>query len=74
MFEYIFPIFCFGVIITGIVAKGMMTAADMARSEAESDDVARSAPTPSRFTPIANELGRSRRPQFQPHPSRARRR
>lgn len=60
MFEYIFPIFCFGVIITGIVAKGMMTAADMARSEAESDDVARSAP---------DDGGPSGdRPQFQPHP------
>jgi hypothetical protein len=30
MFEYIFPIFCFGVVITAIVAKGMMTAADVA--------------------------------------------
>ena len=42
MFEYIFPIFCFGVVIMGIVAKGMMAAADMARGEPESDDQRRS--------------------------------
>ena len=30
MFEYIFPIFCFGVVITGIVVKGLIMAADMA--------------------------------------------
>ena len=42
MFESIFPIFCFGVVITGIVAKGVMTAADMARGEPDSDDQGRS--------------------------------
>jgi hypothetical protein len=35
MFEYLFPIFCFGVVITAIVAKGMMTAADVARNHAD---------------------------------------
>ena len=33
MFEYIFPIFCFGVVITGIVVKGLVIAADMARAQ-----------------------------------------
>jgi len=32
MFEYLFPIFGFGVVITGIVIKGLAMAADMANS------------------------------------------
>ena len=46
MFEYLFPIFCFGVVVTGIVVKGLIMAADMAdaqmalgkQAHAESDD------------------------------------
>jgi hypothetical protein len=56
MFEYIFPIFCFGVVIMGIVAKGMMAAADMARGEPDWDSQERSARAFSRFTPTANDL------------------
>jgi hypothetical protein len=59
MFEYIFPIFCFGVVIMGIVAKGMMAAADMARGEPDWDSQGRSAPALSRLTPTANDLGRA---------------
>jgi hypothetical protein len=36
MFEYLFPIFCFGLAVTGIVAKGLVTAADMAQSQKKS--------------------------------------
>jgi hypothetical protein len=32
MFEYTFPIFCFGVLITAIVVKGLLTAAEMNKS------------------------------------------
>ena len=32
MFDYLFPIFGFGVVITGIVIKGLVMAADMANS------------------------------------------
>ena len=46
MFEYLFPIFCFGVVVTGIVVKGLIMAKDMAdaqmvsgeQAHAESDD------------------------------------
>ena len=37
MFEYLFPIFCFGVVVTGIVAKGLLMAADVANSPNSSD-------------------------------------
>ena len=43
MFNYIFPIFAFGLVITGIVFLGIQQAADLAkalaeqRSQAESD-------------------------------------
>lgn len=33
MFESLFPIFCFGVVITAIVAKGLFMAAEFAKSE-----------------------------------------
>ena len=59
MFEYIFPIFCFGVVIMGIVAKGMMVAADMARGEPDWDSQEHSARSLSRLTPTADDLGRA---------------
>ncbi len=57
MFEYLFPIFCFGLVITGIVAKGLSMAADEAESQmrsqiqvdvesAKPDSATRSAPRP----------------------------
>ena len=60
MFEYLFPIFCFGVVVTGIVVKGLIMAKDMAdaqmvsgkQAHAESDDNkirGRSAPAPFAF-------------------------
>ncbi len=33
MFESLFPIFCFGVVITAIVAKGLFMATEFAKSE-----------------------------------------
>ncbi len=36
MFEYLFPIFCFGLVITGIVAKGLFMASEMAKSSLSS--------------------------------------
>ena len=33
MFEFVFPIFCFGVVITGVVVKGLVMAADRNRSQ-----------------------------------------
>ena len=64
MFEYIFPIFCFGVVITAIVAKGMMTAAEVARNH--SDPRKKRWPTLS-STGIARDVGDSRnRPHFRP--------
>ena len=41
MFEYIFPIFCFGVVVTGIVVKGLITAADMSKAHMTSENQAR---------------------------------
>jgi hypothetical protein len=37
MFDYLFPIFGFGVVITGIVVKGLVMAADMANSQRTSE-------------------------------------
>lgn len=33
MFNYLFPIFCFGLVMTGIVLLGIMEAAKQAKSE-----------------------------------------
>ncbi len=33
MFEYLFPIFAFGLVISGIVCKGLIAAADVAKAE-----------------------------------------
>ena len=37
MFEFLFPIFCFGLAVTGIVAKGILTAADFAEAQKRHD-------------------------------------
>ena len=64
MFEYIFPIFCFGVVITAIVAKGMMTAADVARNHSDfGGKTAAAVPSAA----IVRHVGHLRnRPQFRP--------
>ena len=62
MFDYIFPIFGFGVVITGIVIKGLVMAADMAASlkddqanvELDQPLSVHSAPTTLHSTPIGN--------------------
>ncbi len=70
MIDYLFPIFGFGVVVTGIVVKGLIMAKDMAdaqmalgkQAHAESDDDqvrGRSAPTLSRSIPIGNDGERS---------------
>ncbi|MGE5208002.1 MAG: hypothetical protein ACM3KL_01585 [Alphaproteobacteria bacterium] len=33
MVNYIFPIFCFGLLITGVVIKGLLMASEMNRSQ-----------------------------------------
>lgn len=33
MFEYLFPIFAFGLVVTGIVFKGVLAAADVAKAD-----------------------------------------
>ncbi len=67
MFEYIFPIFCFGVVITAIVAKGMMTAAEVARNHPDYDERDRSLPAAALFTADVKDVGRANdRSQFQP--------
>ena len=38
MFEYLFPIFAFGLVVTGIVWKGLLTAADVARADREAHE------------------------------------
>ena len=37
MFEFLFPIFCFGLAVTGIVAKGLLAAADFAEVQKRLD-------------------------------------
>jgi hypothetical protein len=50
MIDYLFPIFCFGVLITGIVVKGLLTAIEMNDSE-----MGKSAAAPE-GTPISRKL------------------
>lgn len=38
MFEYIFPIFAFGLLVTGIVCKGLLTAADVEKADREAHE------------------------------------
>jgi len=33
MFEYLFPIFVFGIVVSAIVCKGLLAAADVAKAE-----------------------------------------
>ena len=49
MFEYLFPIFAFGVVVTGIVCKGLLAAADMAKAEVE-------AHARAPLTPLASQV------------------
>lgn len=35
MFEFVFPIFCFGLVVTGIVVKGLLLAAEENQLQAE---------------------------------------
>lgn len=49
MFNYIFPIFCFGLVITGIVFLGLQQAADVARKLTALED------PPESTTPVANQ-------------------
>jgi len=52
MFEYLFPIFAFGVVITAIVAKGVLAAAEVARAERISENL-----TSSQQEPIETARG-----------------
>jgi len=55
MFDYLFPIFCFGLAVTGIVVKGLIAAADMANSQLASGNEkdAESAGHPARDRPAS---------------------
>ena len=67
MVEYLFPIFGFGVVITGIVVKGMMTAADVAQNHPDFDERDRSLPAAAAFTADDKDVARSNnRSQLQP--------
>lgn len=48
MFSYLFPIFCFGLVITGIVFLGLQQASDLAKELAaqKKSEVERSSPNP----------------------------
>lgn len=52
MFEYLFPIFAFGLVITAIVAKGLVAAAYVAKAE-------RAAEARSESSTVALETGPS---------------
>ena len=67
MVEYLFPIFGFGVVITGIVLKGMMTASDVARNHPDFDERDRSLPTAPPLTSDVRDVDRANDlSQFQP--------
>ncbi len=51
MFEYLFPIFAFGLVVTGIVCKGLITAADMAKADREARERTRVQMTTSENQP-----------------------
>jgi hypothetical protein len=40
MVNYIFPIFCFGLVITGVVIKGLFVALEMNPSDVRDEDAA----------------------------------
>ena len=44
MFEYLFPIFAFGLVVTGIVCKGVLAAADVAKAERLAKERSRATP------------------------------
>jgi hypothetical protein len=51
MFEYLFPIFAFGLVVAGIVYKGLLTAADVAQADREAHERRRAQITPSPSEP-----------------------
>ncbi len=51
MFESLFPLFAFGVVITAIVVKGLLAAADVAKAE-------RAAEARSKSSTVVQETGR----------------
>lgn len=51
MFEYLFPIFAFGLVVTGIVWKGLLTAADVAKADREAHEGTRVPMTSSENQP-----------------------
>ncbi len=55
MFLYLFPIFCFGLVITGIVFLGLRQAADLARQTAKQSK----ATSPESNHPDAGSLSRN---------------
>ena len=59
MVEYLFPIFGFGVVITGIVLKGMMAAAEVARNHPDFDERDRSLSTAPPLAANVRDLDRA---------------
>ncbi len=55
MFEYLFPIFAFGLLTTAIVCKGLLAAADVAKAQRAAED-----------EPISEAFGREAQPVFVP--------
>ena len=71
MIDYLFPIFGLGLVVTGIVVKGLILARDMADAqtaceeqphpEFDNDQIrARSAPRSLRSTPFGNDRAENR--------------
>jgi len=57
MFEFLFPIFCFGVVVTGIVLKGLLLAFEenQLRNDPKFDAESRKILRAFRVIPAANE-------------------
>lgn len=44
MFEYLFPIFAFGLVVTAIIFKGILAAAEVANADRVAKEESRAAP------------------------------
>ncbi len=52
MFEYLFPIFAFGVVVSAVIVKGVLNAAEIARKERLADHVPASDTHPAGVQPL----------------------
>jgi hypothetical protein len=67
MFNYLFPIFAFGLVITGIVFLGLQQAADLARQlAAPRDEMEKRARPPEESASESNGAAKTAPVRFQP--------